>query len=315
MKQGDRIYVAGHTGLVGSGLVRRLSGAGYQNLLLPSRSELDLEDQAAVYRFFDRSRPDAVFLAAARVGGILANATYPGDFISSNLQIGLNVVTAARRTGVRKLLNLGSSCIYPREAPQPMREEYLLTGPLEPTNQAYAVAKIAILELCAASNRQWGTRFLTAMPTNLYGPGDNFDLETSHVVPALIRKFHEAKVSGRPQVVVWGSGRPRREFLHVDDLADACVFLMERDDAPEITNVGVGEDLSIAELASLIGRVVDFEGDIVFDTTKPDGTPRKLLDVGRLSKAGWKARIPFEQGLRSTYAWFVEHVAEGALRA
>jgi GDP-L-fucose synthase len=294
--------------------VRRLLNDGYRNLLLPSRTELDLEDQAAVERFFTGERPDVVFLAAAKVGGILANATYPADFISANLQLGLNVVTAAHRTRVRRLLNLGSSCIYPREAPQPIREEYLLTGPLEPTNEPYAVAKIAILKLCESYNRQWGTEFLTVMPTNLYGPGDNFDLETSHVIPALLRKFHEARIADRGHVVVWGSGRPRREFLHVDDMADACVFLMEQERPPMVANVGVGEDLSIAELARLIARVVGFRGEIAFDANKPDGTPRKLLDVTRLRSAGWHARVPLEEGLRTTYRWFSEHATEVVAR-
>jgi GDP-L-fucose synthase len=310
VNRGDAIYVAGHRGLVGSALVRRLEAGGYQNLLLPSRAELDLQDQAAVNRFFDAERPDIVFLAAALVGGIMANATYPADFITSNLGIGLNVVTAAHRTGVRRLLNLGSSCVYPREAPQPMREEHLLTGPLEPTNAPYAVAKIAVLELCESYNRQWGTDFVSVMPTNLYGPGDNFDLETSHVLPALMRKFHEARVAGDEQVVVWGSGRPRREFLHVDDLADACVFLMEQAEPPALVNVGVGRDLSIAELAELIRDVVGFEGRITYDASKPDGTPRKLLDVSRMEAAGWRARIPLREGIEETYRWFLEHRAE-----
>lgn len=310
MSPADTIFVAGHRGLVGSALVRRLGSGGYRNLLLPSRTELDLQDQAAVDRFFDTERPDIVFLAAARVGGILANATYPADFITSNLGIGLNVVTAAHRTGVRRLLNLGSSCVYPREAPQPMREEHLLTGPLEPTNEPYAVAKIAVLKLCESYNRQWGTDFISVMPTNLYGPGDNFDLETSHVLPALMRKFHEAKAAGTGEVMVWGSGRPRREFLHVDDLADACVFLMEQAEPPELVNVGLGRDLSIAELAETIRDVVGFQGRITFDASKPDGTPRKLLDVSRLEAAGWRARIPLRAGIEDTYRWFLEHREE-----
>jgi GDP-L-fucose synthase len=310
MSPGDTIFVAGHRGLVGSALVRRLGSGGYGNLLLPSRAELDLQDQAAVDRFFDTERPDIVFLAAARVGGILANATYPADFITSNLGIGLNVVTAAHRTGVRRLLNLGSSCVYPREAPQPMREDHLLTGPLEPTNEPYAVAKIAVLKLCESFNRQWGTDFISVMPTNLYGPGDNFDLETSHVLPALMRKFHEAKTAGAGEVVVWGSGRPRREFLHVDDLADACVFVMEQAEPPELVNVGLGRDLSIAELAETIRDVVGFQGRITFDASKPDGTPRKLLDVSRLEAAGWRARIPLRAGIEDTYRWFLEHREE-----
>jgi GDP-L-fucose synthase len=311
VQQSDRIFVAGHAGLVGSALIRRLEAGGYGNLLLRSRRELDLQDQRAVDRFFDTERPDVVFLAAAKVGGIMANATYPGDFIISNLGIGLNVVTAAHRTEVGRLLNLGSSCVYPREAPQPMREEHLLAGPLEPTNEAYAVAKIAVLKLCEAHNRQWGTRFVSVMPTNLYGPGDNFDLETSHVLPALMRKFHDAKTAGASEVVVWGSGRPRREFLHVDDLADACVFLMEQEDPPELVNVGLGRDLSIAELAELIRDVVGFEGRIVFDRTRPDGTLRKLLDVSRMEAAGWQARIPLRDGVEQTYRWFLENLPCG----
>jgi GDP-L-fucose synthase len=313
VRSSDRIFVAGHRGLVGSALVRRLEAGGYRNLLLPSRSDLDLQDQAAVDRFFDAERPEIVFLAAARVGGIMANANYPADFITSNLGIGLNVVTAAHRTGVRRLLNLGSSCVYPREAPQPMREEHLLTGPLEPTNEPYAVAKIAVLKLCESYNRQHGTDFISVMPTNLYGPGDNFDLETSHVLPALIRKFHEAKAAGADEVAVWGSGRPRREFLHVDDLADACIFVMEQAEPPELVNVGLGHDLSIAELAGTIGDVVGFQGRITFDASKPDGTPRKLLDVSRMEAAGWQARIPLRAGIEDTYRWFLEH--RGEMRA
>lgn len=311
MTRDDTIFVAGHRGLVGSALVRRLEAGGYHDLLLPSRAALDLQDQAAVDRFFDDEQPDVVFLAAARVGGIMANATYPADFITSNLGIGLNVVTAAHRTGVRRLLNLGSSCVYPREAPQPMREEHLLTGPLEPTNEPYAVAKIAVLKLCESFNRQYDTDFVSVMPTNLYGPGDNFDLETSHVLPALMRKFHEAKVEGAAEVVVWGSGRPRREFLHVDDLADSCVFLMEQPSPPRLVNVGVGEDIRIAEVAEMMREVVGFEGGIEYDKTKPDGTPRKLLDVSRISEAGWSARIGLEEGLEQTYRWFLENAPRG----
>lgn len=301
---GDRIFVAGHRGLVGSALVRRLRAGGYENLVLRDRSELDLEDQAAVDAFFEEVRPDVVLLAAAKVGGILANATWPADFIRANLAIGLHVISAAWRTGTGRLLNLGSSCIYPREAPQPMREEHLLTGPLEPTNEPYAVAKIAALKLCEAFNRQHGTAFTTVLPTNLYGPGDDFDPETAHVLPALIRRFHEAVLEDRPEVDVWGTGRPRREFLHVDDLADACVFLMERPPVPGPLNIGTGKDLPIADLARLIADEVGYVGRIAFDPSRPDGTPRKLLDVSRMAELGWIARTPLREGVRDTYRWF-----------
>lgn len=305
MKPDDRVYVAGHRGLVGSALVRRLEREGFTSLLLPSRAEVDLTDAESTRRFFERERPRYVFVAAARVGGIAANATYPADFIRDNLAIALNTVEAAYRSGVEKLLFLGSSCIYPRDAAQPIREEVLLSGPLEPTNEPYAIAKIAGLKLCESYNRQYGTRFIAAMPTNLYGPGDNFDLETSHVLPALLRKFHEAKERGEGEVVVWGTGRPRREFLHVDDLADACVFLMRRYEGDLPINVGTGEDLSIAELAEIVADVVGFRGRIVFDPSRPDGTPRKLLDVSRLSALGWRARIPLREGIETTYRWFL----------
>lgn len=301
MRKSDRIFVAGHRGLVGSAIMRRLRAGGYENVITRSRADLDLEDQAAVREFFRRERPDVVFLAAAKVGGIHANNTYPADFIYSNLIIECNVVHSAFLSGVRKLLFLGSSCIYPKLAPQPLKEEYLLSGPLEPTNEAYAVAKIAGIELCAAYNRQHGTDFISAMPTNLYGPGDNYDLENSHVLPALIRKFHEAKERGDRSVTVWGTGTPRREFLYADDMADACVFVMERMHAADcggIVNVGTGVDVTIAELAKIVAEVVGFEGDIVFDTSRPDGTPRKLLDVGRLHAAGWCATTPLRDGIR-----------------
>ncbi len=314
MDKASKIFVAGHRGLVGSAILRKLQAEGYTNLVTRTRAELDLRDQAAVNRFFAEERPEYVFLAAAKVGGILANSTYPADFIRDNLQIQTNVIDAAYRNGVKKLLFLGSSCIYPKYAPQPMKEEYLLTGPLEPTNEWYAVAKIAGIKMAQAYRRQYGFNAISLMPTNLYGPGDNFDLETSHVIPALIRKFHEAKVEGRPHVVVWGTGKPRREFLHVDDLADAALFLMNNYDGEEIINVGVGEDVSIRELAELIQDVVGFEGEIVFDTTKPDGTPRKLLDVSRLQALGWKAKIPLREGLASTYRWYVENFGAGAAR-
>ena len=304
MKPGSRIYVAGHRGLVGSALVRRLARAGHTNLLTRTRTELDLEDARAVARFFEAERPEYVFLAAAKVGGILANNSYPADFIRANLAIQLNVIEAARAAAVDKLLFLGSSCIYPRLAPQPIKEEHLLTGPLEPTNEPYAIAKIAGIKLCEAYNRQYGTRFVSVMPTNLYGPGDNFDLAGSHVLPALIRKFHEAKLAAAPSVVVWGSGTPRREFLHVDDMADACVFLMARYDGEAIVNVGTGEDVTIAEVASLVREVVGFEGEIVYDRSKPDGTPRKLLDVSRLRALGWAPRVGLRAGLADTYAWY-----------
>ncbi|GAA6744347.1 GDP-L-fucose synthase [Thermus antranikianii] len=310
MDKGSKIYVAGHRGLVGSAILRKLRAEGYTNLVTRTRQELDLRDQAAVNRFFEEERPEYVFLAAAKVGGILANSTYPADFIRDNLLIQTHVIDAAYRYGVKKLLFLGSSCIYPKHAPQPLKEGYLLTGPLEPTNEPYAVAKIAGIKMCQAYRRQYGFNAISLMPTNLYGPGDNFDLQTSHVLPALIRKFHEAKEEGRKEVVVWGTGTPRREFLHVDDLADAALFLMKHYESEEIINVGVGEDISIRELAELIARIVGFEGEIVYDTTKPDGTPRKLLDTSRLFALGWRPKIPLEEGIRQTYRWFLEHRAE-----
>lgn len=313
MDQTASIFVAGHRGLAGGAIVRRLRQAGFENLLLRTHRELDLTDAAAVDAFFARERPAYVFLAAARVGGIHANNTYPVDFLRDNLQIEINVIDAAYRHGVTKLLFLGSSCIYPKFAPQPMPEDCLLTGALEPTNEWYAVAKIAGIKLCQAYRRQHGFNAISLMPTNLYGPGDNFHLANSHVLPALIRKFHEAKATGAGEVVVWGSGTPRREFLHVDDLADACVFLMQRYDDERIVNVGVGEDVSILELATLVQRVVGFEGRIVLDASKPDGTPRKLLDVSRINALGWRARIGLEDGIRETYRWFLAHVDEARL--
>ncbi len=293
MEKNAKIYVAGHLGLVGSALVRRLTAQGFTNLVLRSRRELDLLDAVAVNAFFERERPEYVFLAAAKVGGIMANSQYPADFIRENLGVQVNAIDGAHRTGVRKLLFLGSSCIYPRMAPQPIREEYLLTGELEPTNEPYAIAKIAGIKLCQSYNRQYGTNYVSVMPTNLYGPGDNFDLSTSHVLPALLRRFHDAKVQGQGEVVVWGSGRPRREFLYVDDMADACIFVMQRHDGSEIVNIGCGEDVSIGELAQLIAEVVGYRGKIVFDASKPDGTPRKLLEVSRLQAArvGADARV------------------------
>jgi GDP-L-fucose synthase len=307
MNEGDRIYVAGHQGLVGAAIVRRLRELGHANLLLRTRAELDLRDQAAVETFFARERPAQVFLAAAKVGGILANSSYPADFLLDNLQIQCNVIAAAQRHGVAKLCFLGSSCIYPKLAPQPLREEYLLTGPLEPTNEWYAIAKLAGIKLCQAYARQHGLQAISLLPTNLYGPGDNFSLRNSHVLPALIRRCHEARERGDAELVVWGTGKPLREFLHVDDLADACVFLMQRYASDEPINVGVGEDLSIAELAAMVARVVGFEGRLVFDPTKPDGTPRKLLDTSRINQLGWRPRISLEQGIAATYRWFLEN--------
>jgi len=310
MHKDSKIFVAGHHGLVGSALARRLAQLGYGNVIQRSRSELDLRDQAAVHRFFAAERPEYVFLAAAKVGGILANSTRPADFLFDNLAIQTNVIHAAYHHGAAKLQFLGSSCIYPRLAPQPMREEYLLTGELEPTNQWYAIAKIAGIKMAQAYRQQYGFKAISLMPTNLYGPGDNFDLESSHVLPALMRKFHEAKVRGASDVSVWGSGSPRREFLHVDDLADAAVYLMLHYDSPEIINVGVGEDIEIRELARIIAEIAGFEGKIIFDTSKPDGTPRKLLDIGRLRSAGWQARIGLRDGIRQTYAWYLERAPE-----
>jgi GDP-L-fucose synthase len=302
-----RIYVAGHAGLVGSAVTRRLRAGGYTNLLTAERDELDLRNQGAVDTWFETNRPEYVFLVAGTVGGILANSTRPAEFIYDNMMIHATVVHAAYREGVRKLLYLGSSCIYPRECPQPMKEEYLLTGPLEPTNEPYAVAKIAGIKLCQAYRRQYGCDFISAMPTNLYGPNDNFDLTSSHVLPALIRKLHDAKAAGRAEVVIWGTGSPRREFLHVDDLADACLFIMDYYDGDLHINVGTGEDLSIRELAEMVRDVVFPEAGLTFDTSKPDGTPRKLLDVSRLHALGWHHRIALKQGIESTYRWFLEH--------
>jgi len=305
MDKHARIFVAGHRGLVGSAIVRRLQADGVDNLILRTRDELDLLDQTAVEAFFAAEKPQYVFLAAAKVGGIHANDTYPAEFIRDNLAVQTNVIHSAWRHDVRKFCFLGSSCIYPRMAPQPMKEEYFLTGPLEPTNEWYAIAKIAGIKMCQAYRRQYGFDAISLMPTNLYGPGDNFDLANSHVLPAMIRKFHEAKVRGDAEVVIWGSGKPRREFLHVDDMADASVFLMRNYSAEGIVNVGVGEDMSIRELAELIARVVGFKGAIVNDSSKPDGMPRKLLDVDRLNALGWKANIPLERGVDEVYRWYV----------
>ncbi len=304
---GRRVWVAGHRGMVGSAIVRRLEREDCA-VLTAGRDRVDLRRQAEVEAFLEAEKPDAVFLVAATVGGIHANDTRPAEFIYDNLMIEANVIHAARSAGVRKLLFLGSSCIYPRLAPQPITEDALLTGPLEPTNQWYAIAKIAGIKLCQAYRRQYGCDFISAMPTNLYGPSDNYDLLSSHVLPALIRKFHEAKVSGKPTVEVWGTGAPMREFLHVDDLADACVFLMERYSGDVPFNVGTGTDVTIREAAETVARVVGFRGDLVFDTSKPDGTPRKLLNVDALSGLGWRARIGFEDGIADAYGWYLEHV-------
>jgi GDP-L-fucose synthase len=303
--QDARIFVAGHRGLVGSAIVRRLESAGYTNLQVATRDQLDLRDQAAVNYWFRAHRPEYVYLVAGTVGGILANSTRPAEFLYDNLMIHATVVEAARQYETTKLLYLGSSCIYPREAPQPMTEDALLTSPLEPTNEPYAIAKIAGIKLCSAYRRQYGCNFISAMPTNLYGPGDNFDLESSHVLPALMRKFHEAKRSGNREVTIWGTGSPRREFLHVDDLADACVFLMDHYDGEQHVNVGTGVDVTIKELAELVGRVVHPDAQLVFDTSKPDGSPRKLLDVSKLAGIGWTARTGLDEGVRSTYEWFL----------
>jgi len=303
----SRVFVAGHQGLVGSAIVRRLKALGFCDVLVRSRSELDLSQQAAVDQFFREYRPEFVFLAAARVGGILANSTRPAEFLYDNLVIQTNVIHAAWKHGVKKLLFLGSSCIYPRLAPQPIKEEYLLTGPLETTNEPYAIAKIAGLKLAAAYRAQYGFSTISLMPTNLYGPGDNFDSESSHVLPAMIRRLHDAKTLGSPAVSFWGTGTPRREFLHVEDLAHAACFLMDSYDEPELLNVGVGEDITIADLAELVARVVGYDGRILFDSSHPDGTPRKLLDVSRIRALGWRARIPLEQGIASTYEWYTTH--------
>ncbi|WP_048050645.1 GDP-L-fucose synthase [Methanosarcina soligelidi] len=309
MDKESKIYLAGHRGLVGSALKRKLESKGYTNLIFRTHKELDLTNQQAVNEFFEQEKPEYVFLAAAKVGGILANSTYPAQFIYENLMIESNIIHAAYKYGVKKLLFLGSSCIYPKLAPQPLKEEYLLTGPLEETNEAYAIAKIAGIRLCKHYNQQYGTNFISVMPTNLYGPNDNFDLETSHVMPALIRKFHEAKVNNEPEVVVWGTGKPLREFMHVDDMADACVYLMENYDYSEIgefVNIGVGEDVTISELVELIKEIVGFEGKIRYDISKPDGTPRKLMDVSKLNGLGWEAKISLEDGIRETYEWYIE---------
>lgn len=306
MNKSDKIYVAGHRGLVGSAIVRNLEQYGYDNLVLRASKELDLTNQLDVNHFFEAEKPDYVFLAAAKVGGIHANDTYPADFIRVNLQIQTNVIDAAYRNNVQKFLFLGSSCIYPKLAPQPMKEEHLLTGELEPTNEWYAIAKIAGIKMCQAYKKQYGFNAISVMPTNLYGPGDNFNLANSHVLPALMRKFHDAKINNEPEVEVWGTGTPKREFLHVDDMADASVYLMNNYDSEMFVNVGVGNDVSIKELAEIIKETVGFEGELKFDTSKPDGTPRKLLDVTKLKEAGWQACISLEDGVNTTYQWFLQ---------
>lgn len=313
MDKQSRIFVAGHRGLVGSAIVRRLRAEGFGNLLLAGRDQLDLTNQALVDAFFQAERPEYVFLAAAKVGGIHANNAYPAEFIRDNLVIQTNVIHSAWRAGISKLCFLGSSCIYPKLAQQPMKESALLTGPLEPTNEWYAIAKIAGIKMCQAYRRQYGFDAISLMPTNLYGPGDNFDLQNSHVLPALIRKFHEAKLAMAPEVVVWGTGTPRREFLYVDDLAYAAIFLMQNYSGEEHLNVGVGEDITIAELAQMVAGVVGYRGTIVRDSNKPDGTPRKLLDVSRLRALGWQARVPLRNGIEQTYAWFLK--SQAGLRA
>ncbi|WP_391120352.1 GDP-L-fucose synthase [Psychrobacillus sp. L3] len=312
MDKNSKVYIAGHRGLVGSAIVRNLKSKGYEQLILRTSKELDLRNQNAVQQFFEKERPDYVFLAAAKVGGILANATYPAQFLYENLMIQSNVIEAAKQNKVKKLIFLGSTCIYPKLAPQPLKEEYLLTGELEPTNEAYAIAKIAGIKMCNAYNKQYGTEFISVMPTNLYGPYDNFDLETSHVLPALMRKIHKAKVNQDESFVVWGSGSPLREFLHVDDMADACVYLMENCNAEQIdefVNIGTGKELSIFELAQTLCKVIGFEGKLEFDATKPDGTPRKLTDVTKLHQLGWHHKIELQRGVQDTYKWYLENVA------
>lgn len=317
MEKNSKIYVAGHGGLVGSALVRKLQSEGYNNLVFKTFSELDLTNQKKTAEFFSEEKPEYVFLAAAKVGGILANNSYPAQFVYENLQIQNNIIHQSYLNGIKKLLFLGSSCIYPGKSPQPIKEEYLLTGPLEPTNEPYAIAKIAGIKMCQSYNRQYGTNFIAVMPTNLYGPGDNFDLSNSHVMPALIRKFHEAKEAGEKRVAVWGTGKARREFLYVDDMADGCVFLMNKFNPTKeqnehgniFVNLGTGKDLTIQELAVLAKEVVDYSGEIIWDTSKPDGTPQKLLDVSKIQDMGWKYKIDLEQGMKMLYEWYKNEVA------
>ena len=310
MNESDKIFVAGHLGMLGSAMMRRLKAEGFSNIVTRDRSELDLADESAVAKFLAAERPTIVIVAAARVGGIKANNDFPVEFLLENLGIQNNVIRSAYESGVRKLLFVGSACIYPKFAPQPIPETSLLDGPLEPTNEAYAIAKIAGIKLCQAYSREYGANFISAMPTNLYGPNDNFDLETSHVLPALMRKAHEAKVRKDQKLIVWGTGKPRREFLHVDDLASACVLILEKYDSPEIINLGCGEDISIRELAELVCDVVGFDGELAWDTTKPDGTPRRLLDVTKLRALGWKPAIPLRDGIARTYEWFRANYAQ-----
>ena len=310
MDKSDKIFVAGHRGMVGSAVMRRLKTEAFSNLVTRERAQLDLTNESAVAKFFEQERPHIVLAAAAKVGGIKANNDYPVEFLVENLRIQNNIIRSAYENGVRKLLFLGSSCIYPKFAPQPILESTLLSGPLEPTNEAYAIAKIAGIKLCQAFSREYGANFISAMPTNLYGPNDNFDLETSHVLAALLRKAHEAKTRNDRKLVVWGTGKPRREFLHVDDLAAACLLLLEKYDSPEIINVGCGEDISIGELAELICEIVGFDGQLAWDTTKPDGTPRKLLDVSKIRALGWRPAITLQDGIKATYDWFVANFAQ-----
>ncbi|WP_404427711.1 GDP-L-fucose synthase [Ureibacillus chungkukjangi] len=315
MELTSKIYVAGHRGLVGSAIVRKLEEQGYKNLVYRTSKELDLRDKSQVDEFFEQEKPEFVFLAAAKVGGIVANNEYPAEFIRDNLLIQTNIIDASYRNNVEKLLFLGSTCIYPKFAPQPMNEESLLSGVLEPTNEPYAIAKIAGIKMCESYNRQYGTNYISAMPTNLYGPNDNFDLETSHVLPALIRKFHEAKIANEPSVEVWGTGSPKREFLYSDDLADAVVYLMDNYNGNQFVNVGVGKDISIKEIAEKIKKVTEFNGEIVFNTSKPDGTPRKLVDVTKLNSLGWEATISLDEGLKKAYEWFLVNEVQAVTSA